>query len=73
MANKVDDTENRVITSQEGIDLSATIQQFCQVKAEYFETSAKENVNVDEMMTMMVKACLEVEVAQRAEKAENTT
>jgi len=73
VANKVDDTENRVITSQEGIDLAATIHQFCQVKVEYFETSAKENVKIDEMMTKMVKACLEVEMALRAESAQNTT
>lgn len=70
VANKVDDTEHRVITTQEGIDLAAKIESSCQVQVEYFETSVKENVNVNEMVTKMVKACLEAELARGATKAE---
>lgn len=71
MANKVDNIENRVITTQEGIDLAANLESRYQVKIEYFETSAKENVNVDEMVTKMVKACLAAEMARRAEEETN--
>ena len=54
VANKVDDTQNRVVTTEEGRALAQNLG-FTQ----YFETSAKDNYNVEEMMLSVAKACFE--------------
>ena len=52
VANKIDDAANRVVSTQEGKALAQELD------IEYFETSAKENINVDEMMAKVAKACV---------------
>jgi len=52
VANKIDESK-RVVTTEQGKALADELSML------YFETSAKENKNIDEMMSKVAKACLD--------------